>query len=67
MYLILNTKFFQYRIWEPQLEQIGVEFDHTHSKYSRWIPVDRAAFVGLYAIMSQPTHTTAILEEEESA
>jgi len=62
MYLILNTKFFQYRIWQPQLEEIGVTFNWRHRVYSKWLPVNRAAFVGLYAILSQPNHTTSAIE-----
>ena len=55
MFLILNTKFFQYRIWEPHLEEIGVSYNPNHSSYYKWLPVNRSAFISLWATMSQPT------------
>ena len=67
MYLILNTKFFQYRIWEPQLEQIGLKFKHLHNgNYKKWLPVNRAAFVGLYAMRCQPDLIMSVIPEEEN-
>ena len=55
MYLILNTKFFQYRLWLPQLDSIDVRYDPTHSSLYKWLPVNREAFISLWATMSQPT------------
>ena len=55
MYLILNTKFFQYRLWLPQLEAIDVRYDPIHSSMYKWLPVNREAFITLWAAMSPPT------------
>ena len=66
MYLVLNTRFFQFRVWEPECDRLDVRFE-PYDNYMRnrgdidhWLPVNRDAFVGLHVIFNQPSHTSAV-------
>ena len=69
MYLVLNTRFFQFRVWEPECDRLGVSFE-PYDNYMRnrghidhWLSVNRDAFVGLHVIFNQPSHTSAVIPE----
>lgn len=69
MYLVLNTRFFQFRVWEPECDRLGVRFE-PYDNYKRnrgdinhWLAVNRSAFVGLHVIFNQPSHTSAVIPE----